>query len=45
MLVYRNTANTSVQEKKSACLFLVIMLFKIYFKLNTLHLCKTSSPR
>ena len=40
MLVYRNTANTSVQEKKSACLFLVIMLFKIYFKLNTLHLCK-----
>ena len=45
MLVYRNTANTSVQEKKSACLFLVIMLFKIYFKLNTLHLCKNPSPR
>ena len=45
MLVYRNTANTSVQEKKSACLFLVIMLFKIYFKLNTLHLCSIPSPR
>jgi len=40
MLVYRNTANTSVWEKKSQCLFLVISLFKIYFKLNTLHLCK-----
>ena len=40
MLVYRNTANTSVQEKKRASLFLVVSLFKIYFKLNTLHLCK-----
>ena len=32
------TPPTRLQEKKSACLFLVIMLFKIYFKLNTLHL-------
>ena len=40
MLMYRNTANTSVQEKKRASLFLVTELFKIYFKLNTLHLCK-----
>ena len=40
MLVYRNTANTSVTEKKRASLFLVVSLFKIYFKLNTLHLCK-----
>mmetsp|Transcript_21085 Transcript_21085/g.52427 ORF Transcript_21085/g.52427 Transcript_21085/m.52427 type:complete len:402 (-) Transcript_21085:144-1349(-) len=40
MLVYRNTTNTSVKSKKAASLFLVIMLFKIYFKLNTLHLCK-----
>jgi hypothetical protein len=40
MLVYRNTANTSVVEKKRASLFLVVNLFKIYFKLNTLHLCK-----
>jgi hypothetical protein len=40
MLVYRNSSNTSVKEKKRASLFLVVMLFKIYFKLNTLHLCK-----
>ena len=40
MLVYRAVSQTSVAEKKASQLYVVNTLFRIYFKLNTLHLCK-----
>ena len=40
MLVYRAVSQTSAPEKKASQLYVVNTLFRIYFKLNTLHLCK-----
>ena len=40
MLVYRAVSQTSTAEKKAPQLHVVNNLFKVYFKLNALHLCK-----
>jgi hypothetical protein len=40
MLVYRAVSQTSDAEKKTPQLHIVNVLFKVYFKLNALHLCK-----
>jgi len=40
MLVYRAVSQTSSHEKKAPQLHVVNALFKVYFKLNALHLCK-----
>jgi len=40
MLVYRAVSQTSQTEKKAPQLHVVNTLFKVYFELNALHLCK-----
>ena len=40
MLAYRAVSQTSSREKKAPQLHVVNALFKVYFKLNALHLCK-----
>jgi len=40
MLVYRAVSQTSNSEKKTPQLHVVNALFKVYFELNALHLCK-----
>jgi len=40
MLVYRAVSQTSNAEKKTPQLHVVNALFKVYFELNALHLCK-----
>ena len=40
MLVYRAVSQMSTAEKKAPQLHVVNNLFKVYFKLNALHLCK-----
>jgi len=39
-LAYRAVSQTSSREKKAPQLHVVNALFKVYFKLNALHLCK-----